>query len=126
VQGARNYPFPRIPTDLDVDLPRGTGDQAYLAALTGALDVALAAGEYEIAFFLAGADPLGGRSAGFAGTDQGGPTAPPRAGARHPRRRGHPGMRGPGRRVAPDVEDLVDIHTATAREVAARTRQPVA
>ena len=42
LHGARNYPFTRIPSDLDVDLPTGTGDDAYLEALDGALDVALA------------------------------------------------------------------------------------
>ena len=27
LHGARNYPFKRIPSDLDVDLPSGTGDE---------------------------------------------------------------------------------------------------
>ena len=31
LHGARNYPFERIPSDLDVDLPSGTGDVEYLA-----------------------------------------------------------------------------------------------
>ena len=35
LHGARNYPFERIPSDLDVDLPTGTGDDEYLAALVG-------------------------------------------------------------------------------------------
>src|SRR3954465_3586581 len=39
LHGARNYPFERIPSDLDVDLPSGTGDEAYLRELDGALDV---------------------------------------------------------------------------------------
>ena len=43
LHGARNYPFQRIPSDLDVDLPTGTGDDDYLEALSGALDVALGA-----------------------------------------------------------------------------------
>ena len=33
LHGARNYPFERIPSDLDIDLPTGTGDDAYLRAL---------------------------------------------------------------------------------------------
>jgi hypothetical protein len=38
LHGARNYPFQRIPSDLDVDLPSGTGDDAYLRGARGALD----------------------------------------------------------------------------------------
>jgi acetoin utilization deacetylase AcuC-like enzyme len=59
VHGARNYPFKRIPSDLDVDLPSGTGDGEYLEALAGTLDRALA-DPPEVAFYLAGADPWEG------------------------------------------------------------------
>ena len=60
LHGARNYPFKRIPSDLDVDLESGTGDDAYLAALTEALDHAIPRAEAELAFYLAGADPWHG------------------------------------------------------------------
>src|SRR5919206_311016 len=59
LHGARNYPFQRIPSDLDVDLPTGTGDAEYLWALDRALDRALAA-PYDLAFYLAGSDPWEG------------------------------------------------------------------
>jgi acetoin utilization deacetylase AcuC-like enzyme len=57
LHGARNYPFRRVPSDLDVDLPGGTGDARYLDALGEALDVALPRAAPELAFYLAGADP---------------------------------------------------------------------
>jgi acetoin utilization deacetylase AcuC-like enzyme len=57
LHGARNYPFQRIPSDLDVDLPSGSGDEPYLAALADALD---ALPQAELAFYLAGADPWEG------------------------------------------------------------------
>ena len=60
LHGARNYPFQRIPSDLDVDLATGTADADYLAALDRSLDEALARSEPEIAFYLAGADPWEG------------------------------------------------------------------
>src|SRR6201989_240117 len=60
LHGARNYPFERIPSDLDVDLPSGTGDDDYLSELSDALDVAIPAASAEIAFYLAGADPWEG------------------------------------------------------------------
>ena len=44
LHGARNYPFKRVPSDLDVDLPTGTDDRDYLAALDSALDHALPRG----------------------------------------------------------------------------------
>src|SRR3954470_22338694 len=52
LHGARNYPFERIPSDLDVDLPSGTGDHEYLEALDGALDAAVPAAEADVAFYL--------------------------------------------------------------------------
>ena len=54
----RNYPFPKPPSDLDVGLPDGTGDEAYLAHLTRALDSLLARQRPELVIYLAGADPF--------------------------------------------------------------------
>jgi acetoin utilization deacetylase AcuC-like enzyme len=60
LHGARNYPFQRIPSDIDVDLPSGTGDDAYLRALADALDQAIPRAAADVAFYLAGADPWAG------------------------------------------------------------------
>jgi len=60
VQGGRNYPFRRIPADLDVDLPDGTGDEAYLAALAPALQQAVEASQPELVVYDAAADPFAG------------------------------------------------------------------
>jgi acetoin utilization deacetylase AcuC-like enzyme len=120
LHGARNYPFQRIPSDLDVDLPSGTGDAGYLAALVPALERALDGGPYDIAFYLAGADPWEGDRLGRLAltkdglrrrdalvldtlADAGLPVCVVLAGG-----------------YAPDVRDTVDINAATATEVAAR------
>ena len=58
--GARNYPFVRVPSDIDVDVPDRTGDDGYLALLDGVLDGLDAHGPFDIAFLLAGADPWEG------------------------------------------------------------------
>ena len=60
LHGLKNFPFVRVPSDLDVDFESGTDDEDYLAGLEGALDAALAAGPYDLAFYLAGADPWEG------------------------------------------------------------------
>lgn len=57
LHGARNFPFRKEPSDLDVDLPDGTGDDAYLHALTLALDELGRRFDPHLVIYLAGADP---------------------------------------------------------------------
>jgi acetoin utilization deacetylase AcuC-like enzyme len=65
LQCERNYPFKRIPSDLDVELPSGTTGPAYLEALRGALAVAQRAfGTPDLVLYLAGADPWEGDGLG--------------------------------------------------------------
>lgn len=52
-----NYPWPKPPSDLDVGLADGTGDGAYLAALDEHLPKVLDDHGFDVAFYLAGADP---------------------------------------------------------------------
>jgi acetoin utilization deacetylase AcuC-like enzyme len=60
LHGAKNFPFRKEASDLDVELPDGCSDAPYLAALDAALAEAWARhGEAPpaLAFYLAGADP---------------------------------------------------------------------
>ena len=62
LHGARNFPFRKEASDLDVELPDGCTDAPYLDALAAALDQAWArqhsaAAAPGLAFYLAGADP---------------------------------------------------------------------
>jgi acetoin utilization deacetylase AcuC-like enzyme len=57
MHGARNFPFRKTASDLDVDLPDGCGDADYLAALDVALAEVWRRCEPGLAFYLAGADP---------------------------------------------------------------------
>ena len=60
LHGAKNFPFRKEASDLDVELPDGCTDSAYLAALDAALEQTWqrhADGLPGLAFYLAGADP---------------------------------------------------------------------
>jgi acetoin utilization deacetylase AcuC-like enzyme len=57
MHGARNFPFRKEASDLDVDLPDGCGDADYLTALDRALDEVWRRCQPGLAFYLAGADP---------------------------------------------------------------------
>lgn len=64
LHGARNYPARKIPGDLDVELPDGADDDAYLEALERTLPAAFDAIRPELAVYLAGADPYVGDGLG--------------------------------------------------------------
>jgi acetoin utilization deacetylase AcuC-like enzyme len=58
LHGAKNFPFHKQRSDLDVELPDGTGDAAYLAALRPALLRALDRGRPDLVFVQGGVDAL--------------------------------------------------------------------
>jgi acetoin utilization deacetylase AcuC-like enzyme len=57
IHGANNYPLSKVSGTLDIDLPDGTEDDAYLRALEPAVFRILADFRPGLAFYLAGADP---------------------------------------------------------------------
>jgi acetoin utilization deacetylase AcuC-like enzyme len=57
LHGQKNFPFRKEAGDLDVDLPDGTGDDAYLHALERALDELAHRFDPGLVIYLAGADP---------------------------------------------------------------------
>jgi acetoin utilization deacetylase AcuC-like enzyme len=57
VQGERNFPFRRVPSSLDVELPDRTDDAGYMRATVDALE-AVTAFRPDLVLYLAGADPL--------------------------------------------------------------------
>jgi acetoin utilization deacetylase AcuC-like enzyme len=120
LHGARNYPFQRIPSDLDVDIAVGIGDDRYLTALDEALDHAIPRARPKFAFYLAGADPWEG--------DRLGKLALTKAGLRARDEVVLDRLRTAGVAVcvvlaggyAEDVRDTVDIHAATVAAAAQR------
>lgn len=67
VNGFRNYPFRRVPGDLELDLPDGTEDDRYLEGLERLLPQAIARSRPDVCFYLAGADPYAGDRLGRLG-----------------------------------------------------------
>lgn len=57
MHGARNYPFEKEASDLDIELPDGCTDAAYLAHLDDNLNTALDLARPDLVIYLAGADP---------------------------------------------------------------------
>jgi acetoin utilization deacetylase AcuC-like enzyme len=57
LHGAKNFPFRKERSDLDVELPDGCGDQDYLQALDRALAILDRDFAARLVIFLAGADP---------------------------------------------------------------------
>jgi acetoin utilization deacetylase AcuC-like enzyme len=57
IHGARNFPFTKEASDLDIELADGAGDDEYLWHLERGLDETLERARPQLAFYLAGADP---------------------------------------------------------------------
>ncbi len=74
LHGARNFPFDKETSDLDIELPDGCSDVAYLEALEQALGELEARFQPDLLIYLAGADPhegdrLGRLSVSFDGLE---------------------------------------------------------
>jgi len=57
IHGARNFPFDKEQSDLDIELPDGCSDEAYLLQLAHGLDTAFDLARPDLIIYLAGADP---------------------------------------------------------------------
>lgn len=118
-----NYPFRKPPSDVDVGLPDGVGDEEYLERLSGRLPEAVEDHRPDLVFYLAGADPyredqLGGLGLTLEGLrrrdgavleaclEAGVPAAVCLAGG-----------------YAVRLEDTVEIHCGTGRAVAGARRR---
>ena len=115
LHGARNYPLRKRASDLDVELPDGTKDDAYLAALHDALR---RVPPVDFAFYLAGADAFEGDRLGRLALSKGGLAE--RDGIVLARDEPVAVVMGGG--YAKNVADAVDIHAETVRQAVARAR----
>lgn len=60
IHGSKNFPFHKEASSLDVALPDGTADEAYLEMLECGLEEAIERSKAELAIYVSGADPFSG------------------------------------------------------------------
>lgn len=113
IHGARNFPFDKAVSDLDIELEDGTGDAAYLAALEEGLATAFARTSPELAIYLAGADPYTDDRLGRLGLSMAGLQARDEKVLHSCRQRGIPVAIAMAGGYARQIEDTVAIHAAT-------------
>ena len=119
LHGARNYPFERIPSDLDVDLPSGTGDDEYLRRARPRPGRRVGR-RLRRRVLPRGRRPVGGRPPRPPALTKPGLRARDELVLRRLRRRSATVVVLAGG-YAPDVVDTVDINAATVAAVLART-----
>jgi acetoin utilization deacetylase AcuC-like enzyme len=115
IHGAKNFPFHKEPSDLDVALPDGAGDDAYLEALDAGLEHALAHSAADLAIYLAGADPFVGDRLGKLSLTKLGLEQRDRLVFERCRRFSLPVAVVMAGGYGKDIHDTVDIHVNTVR-----------
>lgn len=127
VHGQGNYPFHKEESDLDVALPDGTADEAYLEAVDRALRIVLR-WEPELILYLAGADPYVGDALGRLAVSMEGMARRDALVYDHAERSGVPLALVMSGGYAPEVEEIARIHAgsvlAAAERWAARRGHP--
>jgi acetoin utilization deacetylase AcuC-like enzyme len=118
IHGAKNYPFRKERSDLDVALPDGADDGAFLEVLAKALEQALDHTRVDLAIFLAGADPFVGDRLGRLSVSKEGLAERDRLVLASCRERGIPVAVTMAGGYAREVSDIVDIHFRTVHRAA--------
>ena len=116
LHGAKNFPFRKETSDLDVTFEDGAGDDEYLSALAEHLPRALDGHRPDVVFYLAGADPYEGDRLGRLKITIDGLRTRDRLVFEACRERGIPVVVAMSGGYCPDVGAIVTIHTNTIRE----------
>ncbi len=115
IHGAKNYPFHKEESDLDAPLPDGASDDAFLLALGERLERVLDLEDWNLAIFLAGADPFEGDKLGRLRVTKSGLAERDRMVLQGCRERDIPVAVTMAGGYAREVEDTVDIHFQTVK-----------
>jgi acetoin utilization deacetylase AcuC-like enzyme len=123
MHGAKNFPFHKERSDLDVELPDGAGDDAYLESLDAALPVVFARALPDLVIYLAGSDPYSGDSLGRLGLGKAGLAERDRRVLGCCTESGIPAAVVMAGGYARPIEDTVDIHFETVRLALEKTSE---
>jgi acetoin utilization deacetylase AcuC-like enzyme len=123
IHAARNFPFHKVQSDLDIELEDGTGDEGYLEALQGGVKSALALARADLVIYLAGADPYAGDRLGRLALSKAGLAARDRMVLDLCRRASIPVAIVMAGGYARQVQDTVDIHFQTVRIAAGMAQE---
>lgn len=115
IHGCNNYPYHKEPGDLDVALEDGSGDEEYLRRLGAGLDESMSRSRPDVAFYIAGADPLASDRWGRLALSHDGLARRDGLVLRRLGLAGVPVAVVMGGGYAPDVTDIVAAHAQTVR-----------
>lgn len=115
IHGAKNFPFRKSKSDLDIELEDGTGDAVYLDMLEEGVQRAFALSGADLAIYLAGADPFEDDRLGRLKLTKAGLLQRDQLVLDLCRSRGLPVAITMAGGYARNVEDIVDIHLQTIR-----------
>jgi acetoin utilization deacetylase AcuC-like enzyme len=113
IHGAKNFPFHKEYSDLDIALDDDVDDEVYLEALKPGLQAALDQSMADLAIYIAGADPFSGDRLGRLCLSKSGLALRDRMVFDFCRQKGLPVVTVMGGGYAKDVKDTVDIHFKT-------------
>lgn len=118
IHGAKNFPFHKEPSDLDIALPDGTDDEDYLLALETGLERIFSVHNqqpFELAIYLAGADPYKSDRLGRMAVSKAGLAQRDQIVFRHCAELNLPVAVTMSGGYSPDIMDIVQIHAETIR-----------
>jgi acetoin utilization deacetylase AcuC-like enzyme len=115
IHGARNFPFAKEASDLDIELADGTGDDEYLWHVERGLDETLERSRPQLAIYLAGADPYEDDRLGRLKLTKRGLARRDRLVLGTLAARGIPAAIAMAGGYARDIDDSVEIHANTIR-----------
>ncbi len=122
IHGAKNFPFRKESSDLDVALEDKADDATYLAALEQGLATALRYAQADLVIYLAGADPYMGDRLGRLALSKVGLAARDRLVFNYCQAARLPIAIAMAGGYAPNVADIVDIHFETLKIAVERTK----